>query len=85
MRDIPNRTTREMRSTLEELFENPFEPGSKYWRAHQVLLRKAADALMSISSRTNREIDRARTIGIIIQLEKDLRKIGPSQQEAEAA
>ncbi len=74
-----------MLSTLQELFENPFEPESKHWKAHQNLLRKATDVLMSISPRTNREIDRARTIGIITQLEKDLKKIGPSRQEVEAA
>lgn len=82
--NIPSKITLEMRSTLEDIFENPFEPGSRRWHMHQKLLRNAADAILAIHHKINPDIDHARTRGIIIQLEKDLKKIG-SPREIEAA
>lgn len=81
--NIPSKISLEMRSTLEDIFENPFEPGSRQWHAYQRLLRDAADAILSIHHKIDREIDYARTRGIIVQLERDLRKIG-SPREIEA-
>jgi hypothetical protein len=83
--NIPSKITLEMRSTLEDVFENPFVPGSRHWHSYQRLLNNAAESILSINHRTNCEIDYARTRGIVAQLERDLKRIGPTRQEVEAA
>ena len=85
MKNVPDKIGMEMRGTLEDLFENPFVQGSKYWHSHQRLLSKAADALMSINHKIDRDIDDNRAKGIVAQLERDLKKIGPTQKEVQAA
>lgn len=81
---LPNPIMMEMMSLLEELFENPFPVQSRQWHTHQRLLRRAAEAIMSINHKINREIDHSRARGIVVQLEKDLRRISFAGKRLEA-
>jgi hypothetical protein len=84
MRSSMSPIAQEMMSVLEELFKNPFPVDSRRWHAHQKLLRRAAIAIMNISTHIDREIDFAKARGIVTELEKDLKRMTPHPKQVEA-
>ena len=77
--------TMEIMSALEDAFKNPFPNDSRRWHTYQKRLRRSAEQISSLNPKASMEIERAKILGILSELDHDLKHFEPKEQELTAA